>query len=264
MYILLLSVDTNTYWPDGTSSILGYKRDLKKGIFFHAGWKGDGRDLKGGQHYWSFKTAASWEATENFGWQTKRRKTCAIDKSTALFSIWSTLQCWSSWRSWWSRQQACCLQGKPPSHDPSSTISDYCCLREKVVNYRQVEKKILDQVRISLSIARTIYRLQNPGFIAAKITLNSPPSSSPSQHLPSKNIWKYLKKKEKEYRRNILKYPMPSQHFLLYLKIPSSLPKERISDFKFYTVNCRSLTKVKFSTDQVRPALGSGSWWVDC
>ena len=37
MYILLLSVDTNTYWPDGTGSILGYKRDLKKGIFFHAG-----------------------------------------------------------------------------------------------------------------------------------------------------------------------------------------------------------------------------------
>ena len=30
--------------------------------------------------------------------------------------------------------------------------------------------------------------------------------------------------------------------------------------------NCRSLTKVKFSTDQVRPALGSGSWLsiVDC
>ena len=26
---------------------------------------------------------------------------------------------------------------------------------------------------------------------------------------------------------------------------------------------CRSLTKVKFSTDQVRPALGSGSWLVD-
>ena len=33
-------------------------------------------------------------------------------------------------------------------------------------------------------------------------------------------------------------------------------------------LNCRSLTKVKFSTDQVRPALGSGSClidgWVDC
>ena len=149
-----------------------------------------------------------------------------------MFLIWSTLQCWSSWRSWWSRQQACCLQGKPALHNPSSTR---CCLREKVVNYRQVEKKILDQVRISLSIARTIYRLQNPGFIAAKITLNSPPSSSPSQHLPSKNIWKYLKKKEKEYRKNILKYPLPSQHFLLYLKIPSSLPKERISDFKSFS-----------------------------
>ena len=27
--------------------------------------------------------------------------------------------------------------------------------------------------------------------------------------------------------------------------------------------NCRSLTKVKFSTDQVRPALGSGSWLID-
>ena len=26
--------------------------------------------------------------------------------------------------------------------------------------------------------------------------------------------------------------------------------------------NCRSLTKVKFSTDQVRPALGSGSWLI--
>ena len=34
------------------------------------------------------------------------------------------------------------------------------------------------------------------------------------------------------------------------------------------SIICRSLTKVKFSTDQVRPALGSGSWlidgWVDC
>ena len=49
-----------------------------------------------------------------------------------------------------------------------------------------------------------------------------------------KNIWKYLKKKEKEYSKNILKYPMPSQHLNLYLKIPSSLPKKRISSFRSF------------------------------
>ena len=32
---------------------------------------------------------------------------------------------------------------------------------------------------------------------------------------------------------------------------------------KHFIIYCRSLTKVKFSTDQVRPALGSGSWLID-
>ena len=58
-----------------------------------------------------------------------------------------------------------------------------------------------------------------------------------------------------------------------FVAIHPSEPKPQCTEnwhhwYLLYWCNCRSLTKVKFSTDQVRPALGSGSWlidgWMDC
>ena len=54
--------------------------------------------------------------------------------------------------------------------------------------------------------------------------------------------------------------------FLISPSIKKQSWGRQLHHWRNKTINsyCRSLTKVKFSTDQVRPALGSDSWLVGC